>query len=444
MSRTLRGESRNGYEHDLELELDGAVEVRPGRWQQAEPCLIVAVILTALNLRPAITSIGPVLGEMRESLGASAVWAGVLTTLPGLCFAAAGLTAPWLARRIGLGRAISVALVILSIGLVVRVLDGPYVVIGGTLVATGGIALVNVLIPVVIKGSFPAQIGLMTGVYTAALQGGGALGSAVTPPLEPLLGGWRGALGSRALVALRRAGCSGWWALAGISQARTDEAASGASGRSLLRSPLAWTVTLFFGCQSFLAYVVMGWLPQVFIDNGVSKTDAGLLLGLVSILAVPISLIVPPLAAKQKNQSGWIVGLGVVGITGTIGLLVDPGAAPLLWSFLIGIGMSVFSLALTVIALRARNAEDTARLSGMAQGFGYLLAGVGPFSFGLLHDMTGGLDRAVGHGAGRSTWCRWRSGRWQAATGTCESQVWFVTPTTSWRLPVIDRRREHC
>ncbi len=389
MSRTLRNESLNGYEHDLELELDGAVEVRPGQMATGGVLLVVAVILTALNLRPAITSIGPVLGEMRESLGASAVWAGVLTTLPGLCFAAAGLTAPWLARRIGLGRAISVALVILSIGLLIRVLDGPYVVIGGTLVATGGIALVNVLIPVVIKGSFPAQIGLMTGIYTAALQGGGALGSAVTPALEPLLGGWRGALGSWALVAI--VALLFWLVGArGISQARTEKAASGGSTRSLLRSPLAWTITLFFGCQSFLAYIMMGWLPEVFIDNGVSKSDAGLLLGLVSILAVPISLIVPPLAAKQKNQSGWIVGLGVIGMIGMIGLLVDPGAAPLLWSFFVGIGMSVFSLALTVIALRARNAEDTARLSGMAQGFGYLLAGVGPFTFGLLHDMTAG------------------------------------------------------
>lgn len=389
MNRSLRKESPNSYEHELELELDGAVEVRPATMAAGGALLVVAVILTALNLRPAITSIGPVLGEMRESLGASAVWAGALTTLPGLCFAAAGLTAPWLARRVGLGRAISIALVILSIGLVVRVLDGPYVVIGGTLVATGGIALVNVLIPVVIKGSFPAQIGLMTGIYTAALQGGGALGSAITPPLEPLLGGWRGALGAWALVS---AVALLFWLVGarGISGARTERSTSETAGRSLLRSPLAWTITLFFGCQSFLAYVVMGWLPEVFIDNGVSKTDAGLLLGLVSILAVPISLIVPPLAAKQKNQSGWIVGLGLVGIIGTIGLLVNPGAAPLLWSFLIGIGMSVFSLALTVIALRARNAEDTARLSGMAQGFGYLLAGVGPFSFGLLHDLTAG------------------------------------------------------
>ncbi|MDV3125015.1 MFS transporter [Mycobacterium sp. 21AC1] len=355
--------------------------------------LVVAVVLTALNLRPAITSIGPLLGEMRESLGASAVWAGALTTLPGLCFAAAGLTAPWLARRMGLGRAISVAMVILTVGLVVRVLDGAYVVIGGTLVATAGIALINVLIPVVIKGSFPAQIGLMTGIYTAALQGGGALGSALTPVLEPALGGWRGALGSWSVLAVL---ALAFWLLGarGISGSRPAEASAAdgttAPRRSLMRSPLAWTITLFFGCQGFLAYVAMGWLPEVFIDSGVSKSDAGLLLGLSSILAVPISLFIAPLAARQSSQSPWIVGLGLIGIAGTIGLLVDPGAAPLLWSVLLGLGMSVFSLALTVIALRARNAEDTARLSGMVQGFGYLLAGVGPFLFGLLHGATGG------------------------------------------------------
>lgn len=161
-------------------------------------------------------------------------------------------------------------------------------------------------------------------------------------------------------------------------------------GRSLLRSRLAWTVTLFFGSQSLLAYVMMGWLPEVYIDNGVSKSTAGLLAGLMSLIAVPISIFVSPMAARSSSQSPWIVGLGVIGMAGVIGLLIDPAAAPLLWSILVGLGMSVFSLALTVIALRARTTEDTAQLSGMAQGFGYLLAGLGPLSFGLLHDLTDG------------------------------------------------------
>ncbi|BBY18220.1 CynX/NimT family MFS transporter [Mycolicibacterium litorale] len=349
--------------------------------------LTIAVILTALNLRPAITSVGPLLGEMRDSMGATATWAGVLTTLPGLCFAAAGLAAPWLSRRIGLSRAISVALTILIAGLLVRVLDGPYVVLGGTLIATAGIALTNVLIPVVIKGSFPARVGLMTGVYTAALQGGGALGSAVTPGLEGAFDGWRSALASWAAVA---AVALAVWLIASRGIPGSKPSTTRVKGRSLLRNRLAWTVTLFFGCQSLLAYVMMGWLPEVFIDSGVSKSTAGLLVGLMSLIAVPISIFVSPLAARSSSQSGWIVGLGVIGVAGVIGLLVDPGAAPLLWTVLVGLGLSVFSLALTVIALRARTTEDTAQLSGMVQGFGYLLAGLGPFLFGLLHDLTDG------------------------------------------------------
>ncbi|MGH3583698.1 MAG: CynX/NimT family MFS transporter, partial [Mycobacterium sp.] len=350
-------------------------------------------VLTALNLRPAITSVGPLLGDMRDSLGASAIWAGVLTTLPGLCFATAGLAAPRLAAKVGLDRAITVALVVLSAGLLLRVVDGQAVVIGGTLVATAGIALINVLIPVVIKRSFAAQIGVMTGIYTAALQGGGALGSALTPAFETI-SGWRTALG--AWAALAALALALWLTATSRRGGRTaavpypaDEAVPEARP-SLMRSRLAWTITLFFGCQAFLAYVVMGWLPAVFIDEGMSKGAAGLLLGLISVLAVPVSIVIAPAAARRPSQSGWIVGLGALGFVGVTGLAVAPDVAPLLWSVLLGLGMSVFSLALTVIALRSRDATDTARLSGMVQGIGYLLAGVGPFLFGLLHDLTGG------------------------------------------------------
>jgi len=351
--------------------------------------LAAAVILVALNLRPAVTSVAPLLGDMREELGTSATWAGLLTTMPGLCFAAAGLTAPRLSSRFGLGRVISAALVVLTAGLVLRTVDGPHVVIGATLLACAGIALINVLIPVVIKGSFPTRVGLMTGIYTAALQGGGALGSAVTPGLEEPLGGWRMALAAWAAIAVLAL-------LAWLPASRRHRSSWAVSTeltgkpRSLLRSRLAWTVTLFFGCQAFMAYIVMGWLPQIFIDNGIDKVQAGILVGLVSLIGVPVSLIISPLAARATHQSGWIVALGVLGFAGAVGLLVAPAAAPWVWSVLIGVGMSAFSLALTVIALRARNAEDTAQLSGMVQGFGYLFAGLGPFLFGLLHDVSDG------------------------------------------------------
>ncbi|WP_343063899.1 MFS transporter [Haloechinothrix aidingensis] len=354
----------------------------------------VAVVLVALNLRPAITSVGPVLGQARDGLGASATWAGVLTTIPGLCFALAGLAAPALARRAGTTAAVALSMTVLACGLLARVLGGPLLVLAGTMVATGGIALANVLVPVVVKSSFPARIGLMTGMYTAALQGGGALGSAVTAPLGTALGGWRPALASWAALAVVALVV---WSLAARARRRAGPAAeretapaSHGPARSLLRSPLAWVVTVFFGLQACLAYVLMGWLPLVLIDAGVSQANAGLYVGALSLVGVPVSLTVPALAARQRSQSGWIVGLGVIGLTGMVGLMLAPAAVPLLWTLLIGTGMSVFSLALTLLALRARTGEDTARLSGMAQGFGYLLAAVGPFLFGLLHDISGG------------------------------------------------------
>jgi MFS transporter, CP family, cyanate transporter len=231
-------------------------------------------------------------------------------------------------------------------------------------------------------------VGLMTGIYTGALQAGGALGAAVTPAVEQSLGGWRQALAAWAGLAVLALLL--WIPAARRHRSDWSTDTPNAQRRSLLGNRLAWTVTLYMGSQSLLAYIMMGWLPQIFIDNGIDKTTAGMLSGVMSLIGVPVALLISPLAARSSNQSWWNTGLGVLGLAGAIGLMVAPAAAPVVWSSLIGIGMSAFSLALTVIALRARNAEDTAQLSGMAQGFGYLLASTGPFLFGLLHDVSGG------------------------------------------------------
>ncbi|MCU1695558.1 MAG: major facilitator superfamily 1 [Mycobacterium sp.] len=383
---------QSNFGRDLSRQLDGADELPQSRVSVlgGGALLAVAVVLTALNLRPAVTSVAPLLGDMRDDLGTSATWAGLLTTLPTLCFAGAGLAAPALSARIGTSRTIAVGLVALAVGLGVRTLDGPYVVIGATLLACAGIALINVLIPVVIKGSFPARVGLMTGIYTAALQGGGALGSAITPGLEQSFGNWRTALAFWSLVAVAALAV---WIPATMRHREPASLATPVAAEprpSMLRSALAWQVTLFLGAQGFLAYIVMGWLPQVFIDSGVSKVHAGMLVGLVSLVGVPVALVLLPLAARQASQTAWIVGIGLFGMAGIVGVVIAPAAQPVLWSLLIGVGMGVFSMALAVIALRSRDAEDTARLSAMAQGFGYLIAGLGPFLFGLLHDVSSG------------------------------------------------------
>lgn len=427
--------------------------------------LAVAVVLTAMNLRPAITSVGPVLDQVQSALGTSESWAGLLTTIPVLCFAFGGLLAPALARWAGTRAVISFGLGLLAVGLVLRALGGPFVVLGATLLAATGISFIAVLMPVVVKGAYPSRVGTMTGVYTAALQFGAVLGFALTPPLAGAFVSWRPALALWAVLALvalaawlpasrnalvlhaqiaraassassaKRPGSATSTTAADPSastfstpaatrtpsakvgsptvpalqpvepaptadspkpvpgqsnSAANSSAATASRTDSLLRSPLAWTITVFFGLQAMVAFVIIGWLPQVLMDAGVSRGGSGFLLALLSILALPISLLIPPRAARQSSQSGWIIALGACGLAGLIGLITAPGAAPLLWSILLGLGMSVFSLALVVIALRARTSEETAKLSGMAQGVGYLIAATGPLLFGVLHESTEG------------------------------------------------------
>jgi CP family cyanate transporter-like MFS transporter len=359
--------------------------------------LVVAILLVAANLRPAVTSLGSVLGEVRTSLGVSTAWASVLTALPGLCFGLAGFLAPSAARRLGLARAIGLSMVLVTVGVLVRVVDGPSVVLIGTLVACGGIAVCNVLLPVVVKESYPHRIGLMTGLYTAVLQCAAALGSLITPPVDDALGGWRAGLGEWGLLAAL--GTIGWLLAARHGHREVDQAGQAGlldadlpqphAAEPLLRSRLAWAVTIFFGLQSMFAYAVMGWAPQVLMTGGVSRSEAGAMLAVMSVIGVPLSLLVAPLAARQRSQSAWLAGVSAVGAIGVVGLIVAPSAAPWLWAITMGIGMGVFPIAVAVISLRTRASADTQRLSTMAQGIGYLLAAVGPLLFGILHGVTG-------------------------------------------------------
>ncbi|GAB3555925.1 CP family cyanate transporter-like MFS transporter [Actinopolyspora lacussalsi] len=353
--------------------------------------LLLGVALAAANMRPAVTSLSSILGGVRDALGASTVWASALTSVPTLCFGAAGIAAPLLARRWGRRGVVGVALGVLTTAMLLRVVGGTITVLAGTVVACAAIAMCNVLIPVVVKESFPTRVGMATGLYTTAMAAGGSVGSAFTPWLRAELGGWRLALATWAVLALAAFVV---WNSAGSGRAPDSGAAarqraeSTAEGGSLLRSPLAWSVTGYFAMQSLVAYVVMGWLPEVFKSAGAGAGAAGGLLGLVLLIGVPISMVLPPLVTRTNGQSVWTVCLAATAISGFLGVLFAPMSAPLLWALLIGVGMSAFPLALVLISLRTSSAADTGRLSGMAQSIGYLIASTGPFLFGMLHDVT--------------------------------------------------------
>ena len=349
---------------------------------------LVALVLAAANLRLAVTSIGPVLAEIRQGLGMSAAVAGLLTSVPVICFALVGLLAPRLARRLSPGIVITTGLIVLTAGLAVRPFTGSVAgFLALTVVALAGIAVVNVLLPMVVKAWFPDRVGAVTGLYTLALNLGATIAAAATVPIATAFGDWRIGLGAWAVTAA--VAVPTWLMLGRRGLAPAGEPTTGSDVR-IARHPVAWALAFYFGLQSTSAYVIIGWLPQIYRDAGLSAQTAGLLFAVTSFLGVPLPLALSALAGRMRRQSGIAAGLGVFGIAGYAGLWAAPAAAPWLWAVLLGIVNCAFPLALTMIALRGRSPATVVRLSAFAQSVGYLLAIPGPILIGVLHDHTGG------------------------------------------------------
>ncbi|WP_345731356.1 MFS transporter [Cryptosporangium minutisporangium] len=359
---------------------------------------MTALVLVAFNLRPAVTSVGPVLEELRADLGMSAAVAGLLTSVPALCFAVVGVTAPRLARRFGADPVILAGIAALTAGLAARPLVGGvplFLLLSG--LALAGIALVNVLLPVVVKERFGDRVGAMTGVYSTALNVGATTAAAVTVPTAAGPGDdWRIGLGTWAVLAalslvpwlalVRRTAAARRAAPAADDTATTPRAPS----VRMSASPTAWALATFFGLQATAAYVIIGWLPQVFRDAGLSAQTAGLLFAVTSLLGVPLSYVLSAAAGRMRSQSGLAALLAVFGLAGYAGLFVAPAGAPWVWAVLLGISNCAFPLALTMIGLRGGDATTVVRLSAFTQSAGYLLSIPGPVIVGTLYDHTGG------------------------------------------------------
>jgi CP family cyanate transporter-like MFS transporter len=350
--------------------------------------VVVGIVVLAFNLRPAAVSVGPVLGEITAGLGMSSTTAGVLTTLPVLAFAGFGALAPWLARVLGLHRVTLIALGSVVVGLGVRSqISNVPVFLLLSLFALAGMATANVLLPSLVKLHFPHRVGLMTSIYTTSLAVGLTLSSVLTVPVSEHFGSWRWGLFGWALTALVAA--LPWFGLLRHDQA-PERVASGISLGAVARTRLGWGMALFFGFQSLQAYSVFGWFAQVYRDAGFSPGTAGLLLGVITAMSIPLSFWLPAWAARMEHQTWLIVGLIACYPIGYVGLIVAPVAGAWLWAVLVGIAASVFPVVLTLIGLRARTSEGTAALSGFTQSVGYLIAAIGPFGMGFVYGLTGG------------------------------------------------------
>ena len=351
--------------------------------------LVVGIVLLAVNLRPALTGLTPLIGQIRADTGISFGVAGLLTALPLLAMGLLSPIASLLAHRFGMERLLLASMVVLAAGILLRSAGAVTALFLGTAVLGAAIAIGNVLLPGLVKREFPERVGLMTSTYSTALAVSAAIAAGASFPLANQVGiGWRASLGSWALLALVAA--VAW--LPQMRSARPTNASptdsQGVNGP--WRSALAWQVTLFMGLQSLGYYVVLTWLPEILQEQaGISASLAGWMLALAQAVGIASIFLAPVLAGMRPSQHGVVVVAVALTGAGALGLLVAAETATTLWVVLLGLGQGAcFSLALTFFALRAPDSEHAAALSGMAQTVGYLLAAVGPFLFGLLRDTT--------------------------------------------------------
>ncbi len=356
---------------------------------------VVAIVLLAINLRPGATSLGPVLAEVKEGLGMGGALAGLLTSAPGFAFAVFGAIAVTVGLRLGLAGGLFVAALAAALGLLGRIfVDSVPLFFVLTLVAFGGMAIGNVLTPAYIKSHYPNRLASLMSVYTVGLAIGATSASLISAPLSDVApGGWRASLGVWGVVALVAAVP---WAVLAASERKRRLAEEAVTQRvsgsvfGVIGSRRAVALALFFGMQSMQAYVQFGWIAQMYRDGGLTPTQAGAMASLIAAFGIPAGFVMPAVVAKVRDPRWVVVVLGILLVTGYLGVWLAPTNLPWLWATCLGLSGFAFPMAMALITARTRDAHATTQLSGFTQSVGYLASGLGPLLVGVLFEFTGG------------------------------------------------------
>lgn len=349
------------------------------------------IFLVALNLRPAITAVGPVIAEIGATFDIGEGLLGLLGALPLFMFALLSPLTSTLSTRIGVERVIWYALIAIAVGIAIRSLLGAGGLWIGTAIAMGAIAVGNVLVPVIVRTDFQGRVPLATGIYTACMGTAAAIASATVAPIAGELGWQRSLL----LWAIPAVIVAVLWFPRARSSAPSRNIGGITPGTSVWRSRSAWWLTGFMGLQSAIFYFMITWLPTIEMEQGVSAEAAGMTLFWYQLVGLTAGLIAPLFLSVGNTQLTATLTATIPLFLGLTGLLLTPQYA-FAWSIVIGFGSGTsLVVSLSLIAMRASDAVHTAKLSGMAQSGGYLIAALAPLIAGLLAQTTGSFTPAL-------------------------------------------------
>lgn len=364
-----------------------AVRVPGTRWIVGG---MAAVLVAAVSMRSALTAVGPVLGLIGADTGLSHTLLGLLSALPLLAFAAVSPLVYGPVRRIGIERTVAWALAALAAGCAFRSVPGLPELWIGTAVVGAGIAVCNVLIPVVLRRDHPLRVPLMTAVYSATMGTVAAFASGISQPLSHLPGSWRLSLGIWAVPAAL--GAVVW--LLRRPRATPEPEPDLEDPTPVWRSPRAWQLTAVMGLQSTTFYIMVAWLPSIATSHGASAALGGWYLFAYQAIGILAGLGLPAVLHRAGTpRTGILVSAPLV--VACVGIITLPAALPV-WVLLAGISSgAALVYALSRISLAAHTSAHATRLSGMAQSIGYLVAASGPVVVGWLKDSTGSWTPAL-------------------------------------------------
>ncbi|MFD1171055.1 CynX/NimT family MFS transporter [Oceanobacillus picturae] len=355
--------------------------------------LLFAIVLIAATLRSPITSVGPLIPFFREELEASNSIIGLVNTLPLLAFGLFSPFVPKLSSKYGMETTLLIAMLFLSIGVFIRSLGDVSTLLLGTIILGMAIAVGNILMPGLIKSSFPYRIGLMTGIYSVSMNIFGALASGISVPIASAPGlDWRNAMQVWSIIsivavvvlALRLP-------IIHASRKKVFVNVKSQPSSTLFKSKIAWAVTFFMGLQSFIPYSLFTWLPDILVTKGYTESEAGWLIAIYQVGLIPTTFLAPIIAARLQNQRFIACISGLLFFFGLLGVSLTSSNIIITFLIITGIGAgTTFSLAMMFFVLRTNTASESSQLSGMAQSIGYIVAALGPILLGSIAEWSGG------------------------------------------------------
>jgi CP family cyanate transporter-like MFS transporter len=358
---------------------------RPAVW------LMLAIMLVALNLRPSMAAVGPLLSAMRTDIPLSFSVASLLTMLPVMAMGLAMFFGLGISQRLGEQRTVLLSLLIIAVATLSRLfIDSAAQLIASAVLAGIGIALIQALMPALIKSRFTDNVALCMGLYVTSIMGGAALAASLAPLVMVQTGSWRSGLSIWAILALLA--LAFWWS----QRRQLSSRVTAITGKdSFFTHSRAWLLAIFFGLGTASYTCVLAWLAPYYVEKGWSEQNAGLLLGFLTAMEVISGLVVPAIANRSRDRRVILMALLILIVAGFCGLILSPQTYSLLWPCLLGLGIGgLFPMSLIVSLDHLDNPQRAGGLTAFVQGIGYLIAGLSPLMAGVIRDRLGSFEWA--------------------------------------------------